>query len=114
MLQEHDQIINLDILPRLRQVENAQVEFKHQIDKIQSSQQSLELTVMKDGQETRSILNKFVNHYFSSDKQKFVSDERVTMKRLSSKEKIAIGIIGAIAGSGGLVAAIATLIEAVK
>lgn len=107
MLQRHDRIINDDVLPRLKMVEDTQADFKR-------AQTSLELTVMKDGQETRSLLNRFVEHHFGIDKNKLEINERVTMKKLSSKEKITIGIIAAIASSGGLVAAIATLIEALK
>ena len=114
MLQRHEEIIHRDILPRLDRFEKAQLDFSNQVESIKSSQTGLELTVMKDGQETRGLLNKFVDHFFALDKDKIVTNERITLKRFSSKEKIALAVIAAIAGSGGLIAAIATLIEAVK
>lgn len=114
MLHRHDEMIREDILPRLKNVEDAQIDFTKQVESIKASQTSLELTVMKDGRETRSILNKFVDHYFATDKDKLVIEERVTLKRLSSKEKIVIALLGTIAGSGGLIAAIAVLVNALK
>lgn len=114
MLHRHEEIIHRDILPRLDRYEDAQREFLQKVEKINTSQQGLELTVMKDGQETRGLLNKFVDHFFELDKGKIVTNERITLKRFSSREKITLTVIAAIAGSGGLIAAIATLIEAVK
>lgn len=114
MLYRHDQLIQEDILPRLKRVEDAQVDFTKQVESIKASQTSLELTVMKDGQETRGLLNRFVDHYLETDSVKHASNERVTLKRLSSKEKVVIAVLGTIAGSGGLIAAIATLVQAMR
>lgn len=121
MLGRHDELIHHDILPRLEKVEKAQLDFNNQVSELKSSQTNLELTVMKDGQETRSILNKFVDHYFASDKERFQTerdiihkDERITLKRFSTREKIVLGIVGALAGSGGILAGIAALIQLFK
>lgn len=114
MLQRHEEIIHRDILPRLDRFEKAQLDFSNQVESIKSSQTGLELTVMKDGQETRNLLNKFVDHFIGVDKDKLAINERVTLKRFSSKEKITLAVIAAIAGSGGLIAAIVTLVEALK
>lgn len=128
MLGRHDELIHHDILPRLEKVEKAQLDFNNQVQEIanqvtelKSSQTNLELTVMKDGQETRGILNKFVDHYFASDKERLQTerdilhkDERITLKRFSTREKIVLGIVGAFAGSGGILAGIAALMQFFK
>ncbi|PIC87998.1 hypothetical protein CSV72_02285 [Sporosarcina sp. P20a] len=135
MLERHDELIHHDIIPRLEKVEKAQLDFSTQAEvitgqvkevtvqvaEIKSSQTNLELTVMKDGQETRSILNKFVDHYFATDKERLQTerdvihvDERITLKRFSTREKIVLGVVGAFAGSGGILAGIAALIQFLK
>ncbi|PIC65323.1 hypothetical protein CSV79_01490 [Sporosarcina sp. P13] len=128
MLERHDELIHHDILPRLEKVEKAQMDFNTQVEaitnqvtEIKSSQTNLELTVMKDGQETRGILNKFVDHYFAADKQRLQTerdvihvDERITLKRFSTREKIVLGIVGAFAGSGGVLGGIAALMQFLK
>ncbi|PID03585.1 hypothetical protein CSV67_02785 [Sporosarcina sp. P2] len=135
MLNRHDELIHHDIIPRLEKVEKAQMDFSTQAEvitgqvkevtvqvaEIKSSQTNLELTVMKDGQETRSILNKFVDHYFATDKERLQTerdvihvDERITLKRFSTREKIVLGVVGAFAGSGGILAGIAALIQFLK
>ncbi|ARK26021.1 hypothetical protein SporoP37_15960 [Sporosarcina sp. P37] len=121
MLKEHDDLIHQDILPRLAEVEKAQLDYNRQVTEIKSSQTNMELTVMKDGQETRNILNKFVDHYFETDRAKLKTerdvikvDEKITLKRLSTREKIVIGIVGGLAGSGGLVGGITAVIQMIK
>lgn len=128
MLERHDELIHHDILPRLEKVEKAQVDVSaqvqaitNQVTEIKASQTSLELTVMKDGQETRGILNKFVDHYFSSDNERLATqrdvihrDERITLKRFSTREKIVLGIVGAFAGTGGILAGVAGLLQILK
>ncbi|GKV64668.1 MULTISPECIES: hypothetical protein [unclassified Sporosarcina] len=128
MLERHDELIHHDILPRLEKVEKAQIDFNtqvetiaNQVQEIKSSQTNLELTVMKDGQETRGILNKFVDHYFAADNARLETqrdvihrDERITLKRFSTREKIVLGIVGAVAGSGGVLAGIAGLLQILK
>lgn len=128
MLERHDNLIHHEILPRLEEVERFQMKITTQVESIakevsdmKTSQQSLELTVMKDGQETRGILTKFMDHYFAMDKESMLNsrdvihrDERITLKRLSTKEKIILGIVSAIAGSGGLIAGAAGIIQILK
>lgn len=128
MLERHDELIHHDILPRLEKVEKAQLDFStqvqsisSQVQEIKSSQTNLELTVMKDGQETRGILNKFIDHYFAVDNERLATqrdvlhrDERITLKRFSTREKIVLGIVGAFAGSGGILAGAAALMQFLK
>ncbi|MEK3977906.1 hypothetical protein MKY37_02325 [Psychrobacillus sp. FSL K6-2836] len=82
--------------------------------KIALSQSSLELTVMKDGQQTRELLGRFVDHYFGTDDKKLVMKEKVTLKQLSTRAKIILGLIGVLGGSGGILAGIAALLEILK
>lgn len=128
MLERHDELIHHDILPRLEKVEKAQLDFSTQVEaissqvsEIKSSQTNLELTVMKDGQETRGLLTKFIDHSFAVDRAKLEAqrdvihrDERITLKRFSTREKIVLGIVGAFAGSGGILAGIAGLMQILK
>lgn len=128
MLERHDELIHHDILPRLEKVEKAQLDFSTQVEaissqvsEIKSSQTNLELTVMKDGQETRGLLTKFIDHSFAVDRAKLEAqrdvihrDERITLKRFSTREKIVLGIVGAFAGSGGILAGVAGLMHILK
>jgi len=120
-INEHDEVINEDILPRLREVEKIQVELKKsqeeftkEIALVRHAQSSLELTVMKDGDRTRALLERFVDHYFGTDDKKLVMREKVTLKRLSTKEKIVIGIATALGGTGGVLAGISAIIQMMK
>ncbi|WP_342537375.1 hypothetical protein [Sporosarcina sp. FSL K6-3508] len=128
MLERHDELIHHNILPRLEEVEKSQLnvsaqvqEITSQVKEIKSSQTNLELTIMKDGQETRGILSRFMEHYFEVDMQKMKmksdvihKDERITLKRFSTREKIVLGIVGAFAGTGGILAGIAGLLQILK
>ncbi|MEK4024489.1 hypothetical protein [Sporosarcina sp. FSL W7-1283] len=128
MLERHDELIHHNILPRLEEVEKSQLnvsaqvqEITSQVKEIKSSQTNLELTIMKDGQETRGIQSRFMEHYFEVDMQKMKmksdvihKDERITLKRFSTREKIVLGIVGAFAGTGGILAGIAGLLQILK
>lgn len=96
---------------RLEGIESAQLELKLQMESIKTSQQSLKATVMKDGQQTRDLLTKFVDHYFSADEKKFISQEKVTMKKLGTKEKVLLAVIGSLVGSGGILMSIAAILQ---
>ena len=130
-VEEHGLLINENILPRLEKVETNQNEtqseiqevkaevmgvksevqgVKTEITAVRTAQSSMELTVLKDGQHTRDLLNQFVNHYFATDgkvlenhEKKIESEEKVTLRKLSKSEKISIAFIGMLSG-GGLVA----------
>lgn len=114
----HDELLHEDVLPRLKKVEEVQeefkleiAEFKLEIAKITASQNSLELTVMKDGQQTRDLLGRFVDHYFGTDDKKLVMSEKVTMKKLSRTEKLLLGFFAILGGSGGAIAGTIKIIE---
>ncbi len=113
-VEEHGELINRDILPRLDEVEKVQKEFKNSqeeiktemrsiksdVSAIRSAQSSMELAVYKDGAQTRDLLNKFVEHYFNADGKAFVSKEKVTVQKLSTKEKVWLAIIAVFASGG--------------
>lgn len=111
---QHDELFHEEVLPRLKKLEEVQEEFRVEIGKITASQTSLELTVMKDGQQTRDLLGRFVDHYFGTDDKKLVMKEKFTLKRLSTTEKIIVGFIVALGGSGGILAGIAAVVQMIK
>ena len=108
---EHDVVIHEDILPRLEILEKEHLAFKQEMTSFQKGQKELELTVMKDGQQTRDLLGKFVDHYFGTDDKKLMINEKVTMKRLSRSEKIILGFFAILGGSGGVIAGLLTLMD---
>ena len=108
---EHDVVIHEDILPRLEILEKEHLAFKQEMTSFQKGQKELELTVMKDGQQTRDLLGKFVDHYFGTDDKKLMINEKVTMKRLSRSEKIILGFFAILGGSGGVIAGLITLMD---
>ena len=111
---KHDELFHEEVLPRLKKLEEVQEEFRVEIGKITASQTSLELTVMKDGQQTRDLLGRFVDHYFDTDNKKLVMKEKVTLKQLSLRAKILLGLIAVLGGSGGILAGVAAVIEIIK
>lgn len=106
-----DHAVNVDIFPRLESLDREQLQFKQEMLNVQKGQKELELTVMKDGQQTRELLGKFVDHYFGTDDKKLMIKEKVTMKRLSRSEKIILGFFAILGGSGGVIAGLITLID---
>lgn len=116
-LNEHNDLIHNDILPRLGKVEDSQEGnaselqlvkaelqgVKAEVTAVRNAQSSLELTVLKDGQHTRDLLNQFVNHFFKVDGQQLESKKEITMRKLSKSEKISIAFISML-GGGGIVA----------
>lgn len=116
LVNKHEELIHNDILPRLNDVENLQAadskelntvkaelqSIKAEVTAVRSAQSSLELTVLKDGAQTRDLLNRFVDHYFTSDGKAFVSRDAITKQKWGMKEKIWLGVIAVFSG-GGLV-----------
>lgn len=111
MVINHEELIKGDILPRLEIVEKAQADFTQQVETIKASQTSLELTVMKDGQQTRDLLTRFVDHFFKTDEQMIKTKEKVTLRKLGTKEKVLLALIGALVGSGGVLMSIAAILQ---
>ncbi|MCM3359816.1 hypothetical protein [Psychrobacillus sp. MER TA 171] len=85
-----------------------------EIAKIALSQSSLELMVMKDGQQIRNLLGRFVDHYFGTDDKKIETKEKVPMKRFSTTEKIILGLFVALTGSSGIIGGVITIMDLLK
>lgn len=109
MFTEHDKTIKEDILPRIEKLEHGFEMVKTDLGKVKEGQSSLELTVMKDGQQTRDLLNKFVDHFFKKEEAEIGVNERITIARLDKKTKIWLGIIGIFGAGGGVTAGITAL-----
>ncbi|QNG60399.1 hypothetical protein H4O14_02410 [Bacillus sp. PAMC26568] len=135
MLEKHEVTINENILPRLQKVEEVQEtiraevsELKNNLTLLQKGQSDLQITVMKDGQATRdlqyqmkdiqqeqkelqqssnSMINTLLGHVLKQDSAKQKTNEKVTLKQLSMKEKIILGVTGTLFGTGGLAGIIA-------
>lgn len=114
-VEAHGELINKDILPRLGEVEKKQEEFssfkeemkteitsmKANLEGIKGNLTGMELTILKDGAQTRDILlNRFVDHYFDADGKAMMTKEKVTLTKIGAKEKIWLAIIGLLAGGG--------------
>ncbi|OKL36984.1 hypothetical protein [Domibacillus mangrovi] len=110
MLQEHEQLIKEDILPRLKRVEDAQIDFTKQVESIKASQTSLELTVMKDGKETRELLKPFADHYLNQVTAETESKKDIKLKQLDTREKIIVGVASGVLGTGGLAGIITAIV----
>ncbi|MGE6370658.1 hypothetical protein ACQKDB_16140 [Planococcus kocurii] len=108
IVEKHDILISQEIMPRLEKVEavNNKIEkefsaLRTELANVRNSQGSLELTVMKDGAQTRDILlNRFVDHYLDSDGKQLVTKEKVELTKLGTKEKVWLAIIGMLTGGG--------------
>ena len=55
---EHDELLQKNVLPRLKEVERLQEEVTKEMAAMRASQTSLELTVMKESQTTRQTVDK--------------------------------------------------------
>lgn len=110
MLTEHDKAIKEDILPRIEKLEQSFEIMKTDLGKVKEGQSSLELTVMKDGQQTRDLLNKFVDHFFKKDEAEVGVNERITIAKLDRKTKIWLGVLGVLGGGGGVTAGVTALV----
>lgn len=117
MLEKHEKEIHDNILPRLEAVEKAQAEFQKEVANIktdlmgvQKGQKELELTVMKDGKETRELLKPFADHVLRQVEFDAQSEKDLEMKKMDTREKILTGIFGA-GGLAGIIAAVITLIQ---
>lgn len=119
---EHEELIKENILPRLGIMEAGHhdttaklIAFEAEIKAVRNAQSSLELTVLKDGQQTRDLLNRFVDHYFKTDskmmesrEKAMESKEKVTIRKLTKSEKVSIAFISMLGGGG--IAALAPIL----
>lgn len=119
-LKEHDKAINVEILPRLEVLEKEHQEFKMEVTSlksdllnVQKGQKELELTVMKDGNQTRDLLKPFADHVLKQAEFEAQSEKDIAIKRMDTREKIFLGIFGT-GGVAGIIAAIVTFLQFIK
>ena len=101
-LKVHDEAINAEILPRLEILEKEHQEFKMEVKSlktdmlnVQKGQTELELTVMKDGNQTRDLLKPFAEHVLKQVEFEAQSEKDIAIKKMDTREKILIGFFGA-------------------
>lgn len=119
-LEDHDRTINIEILPRLELLEKEQLVFKQEMTSlksdllsVQKGQTELELTVMKDGNQTRDLLKPFADHVLKQAEFEAQSEKDIAIKRMDTREKIFLGIFGT-GGVAGIIAAIVTFLQFIK
>ena len=100
MLDKHDRLINDDILPRMKVMEDNQKRLEVEMMNVRNGQTQLENTVIKESQSTRDLLNKFVDHTLQISHTKVQGKQDIQLKKLDTKEKVLVGII-AIFSTGG-------------
>lgn len=89
-----EQVIN-DHENRLKKVETGIENLTKEMTTMQNSQIKLENTVMKEGRDTREILNKLLDHFFKTDTQKLDMKKEVKLKIIAT--------VGSLLGAGGAV-----------
>lgn len=119
-LQQHDKVIQQDILPRLEILEKEHLVFKQEMTSIKSDmigvqkgQKELEVTVMKDGKETRELLKPFANHVLKQVEYEAETKREIQIKKLDGKDKATVALYGAL-GTGGLVTIILGILALFK
>lgn len=117
---EHDVVIHQDILPRLEILEKEHLVFKQEVTSlktdmanVQKGQKDLEVTVMKDGKETRDLLKPFADHALKQMEFDAQTKKEIAIKKLDNKDKATVALYGAI-GSGGIVTIIAGIVALFK
>lgn len=117
---EHDVAINQNILPRIEVLEKEHLDFKQEMTSfkaemtnLQKGQKDVEVTVMKDGKETRDLLKPFADHALKQMEFDAKAKQEIAIKRLDNKDKATVAFYGAL-GSGGLVTIIAGFIALFK
>ncbi|MFG3611009.1 hypothetical protein [Rummeliibacillus stabekisii] len=119
-LQQHGEVIHQDILPRLEILEKEHLVFKQEMTSIktdligvQKGQKDLEVTVMKDGKETRELLKPFADHVLKQVEYEAETEREIQIKKLDLKGKVTVALYGAV-GSGGIVTIILGILAVFK
>ncbi|MFC3883740.1 hypothetical protein ACFOU2_09605 [Bacillus songklensis] len=114
---EHEAVINDNILPRLEGLELEHAQFKQEMASlktdlmgVQKGQKELELTVMKDGKETRELLKPFADHVLKQVEFESQTEKDIQLKKMDTREKIFLSIFGT-GGLAGIVAAVVTFFK---
>ncbi|UAW07786.1 hypothetical protein PVJ1_00052 [Psychrobacillus phage PVJ1] len=119
IVENHDKTINENILPRVEALEKEHLVFKQEMSAlktdligVQKGQKDLEVTVMKDGKETRDLLKPFADHVLSQAQFGAQSQREITIKRMDIKEKLWTAALGG--GIAGILMAIVALFTVFK
>ncbi|UAT29491.1 hypothetical protein K7T73_12865 [Bacillus badius] len=113
MVQNHEQ--------RILALEKFQEETSKNIEELKQSQEQtqnsmlrLENVMLTSTKETKEVLQPFADHVLTQAKFRDQSESELKIKKLDTRQKIILGIVGAVFGTGGLagiVAAIATWVQ---
>lgn len=109
MLNKHDELIHLDILPRLEKVEKAQLDFSRQVEEIKTSQTNLELTVIRESREMQStskeqgvkmlsLVEGAMKYQSTNDKQ----EHEWRMEKLNTWATVFLKVMGGLTAAGGI------------
>ena len=108
-----DETVYHDVIPRIEAVEKIQQQLitevpqiKTDLAKVQTGQAELQLAVLKDGKETRKLLEPFAAHYLSDLDQQRQNEKDIKIKKMETREKIIVAVAGGLFGTGGLAAII--------
>jgi hypothetical protein len=119
MLHEHEKLIKDDIIPRIGALEQGQISlkqqqetdrlqlkaFENQLQSFKLSQEELKQTVVRYGDKQEKQSEKLLEHVLVMNQTQQKSTEKVTMKKLNTKEKVLLSVLG----GGGLVAGLISL-----
>lgn len=119
-VQEHENAINDNILPRLEQVEVNQKSHEQKMAAIEKSlidvqmgQKDLAATVLKSGQTNTEIQmqsQNMITQLLGLVGNKNESDTTVTIKKLDTREKVLVALFGGLFGAGGVAGVIAAFV----
>jgi Holliday junction resolvasome RuvABC endonuclease subunit len=126
MLHEHDKLLKEDIIPRIGALEQGQMTleqgqialkqqqeaanlqldaFKLKLSSFELSQQEIKNTVVEYGTAQKEQTGQLLKHVLDMNKTQQKTDEKLTMKRLNTKEKVLLSVLG----GSGLVAGLISL-----
>jgi len=109
MLNKHEQIIKHDILPRLEEVERAQLVFSRQVEEIKTSQTNLELTVIRESREMQStskeqgdrmltLVEGAMTYQSNNDKL----EHELRMHKINTWTNVILKMLGGLTAAGGI------------
>lgn len=109
MLNRHEDVIQNDILPRLEEVEKAQLVFSRQVEEIKTSQTNLELTVIRESREMQStskeqgdrmltLVEGAMTYQSNNDKL----DHELRMHKINTWTNVFLKVLGGLTAAGGI------------
>lgn len=117
---QHEKAINSNILPRLEKVEVNQKSHEEKMAAIEKSlidvqmgQKDLATTVLKSGQTSTELQmqsQQMITQLLGIVDKKNESETTVTIKKLDTREKIAVALFGSLFGAGGAAGVVAAFV----